>query len=116
MSGSNSPRKVRVSIDAQGNVAVDCDPIRITKPRQKIIWLLDPSSAPNWKLEGIEWCGDAPPDGEFHDWRKEVGRVSVIDRNTTRGEWRYGIRYRAKGPPGETETRLFDPVIRNEPQ
>lgn len=112
----NRPKEVTVTIDDQGNVSVDKETVRVERPRQLIRWQLNPASARHWRLEGIEWCGDAPPVGEFHDWRKEQGRVSVIDRNTTRGEWRYGILYRAKGPPGDAELRRFDPMIRNEPQ
>lgn len=111
---SRGAKKVIVSIDAQGNVSVRPDPVRVELPKQKIKWKLDSSSVRKWKLEGIEWCGDPPPEGEFHDWRHDEKEASVIDRNSTRGEWRYGIRYRAKGKPGET--KLFDPIIRNEPQ
>lgn len=112
----NPPLVVSISIDAQGTVTVDPECLVVTAPKQRIRWKLDPDSARDWRLVGLCWCGSAePPAGEFHDWVTEKARITVTDRNSEPGEWRYGVLYRAKADPKSAPPRLYDPMIRNQP-
>lgn len=112
---ARQPLVVNVSIDAQGKVTVEPDAIHVTERDQPIRWQLDQTSAGQWRLVGLCWCGDPPPPDEFDGWQNENARLSVIDRNMTRDEWRYGLLYRRTGERPNSPPRVFDPTIRNEP-
>lgn len=109
------PKVVDVCIDLKGAVTLSEDPVVVQVQNQRIRWRLDPASAKKWRIVGLCWCGDSPPPGEFHDWLREKARLSVTDRNRTKGKWRYGILYRDKNEKRSSPPRVFDPTIRNEP-
>ena len=113
---SMQPKEVIVSIAADGAVAVAPEDLVVTRRNQKIRWVLDDASRKDWRLSGFCWCGDTePPDGEFHDWSKQKAQITVTDRNTTRETWHYGLLYKRKDKDADTQPRVFDPTIRNEP-
>lgn len=113
---SSKPEEVIVSIAADGAVTVVPEDLIVTRKNQKIRWMLDDASKKDWRLSGFCWCGDTqPPDGEFHDWSKQTAQITVIDRNDTEDTWRYGLLYKQKGKGADTQPRVFDPTIRNQP-
>lgn len=113
---SLAPLKVTVSITENGDVTVDPDCLVVTGGKRKICWILDDASKKSWRLSGFCWCGTTePPGGEFHDWNKKKAKITVTDRNDMGGEWRYGLLYKEKGKGADSQPRVFDPTIRNQP-
>jgi len=113
---SMKPAEVTVSIATNGTVTVAPEDLVVTGKNRTIRWVLDDASRKDWRLSGLCWCGNTePPDGEFHDWSKQQAQITVTDRNDTEGKWRYGLLYKQKDKDADTQPRVFDPTIRNEP-
>jgi hypothetical protein len=113
---SKAPLEVSVSIAEDGSVTVNPDCLAVTGSNRKIRWVLDDASKKNWRLSGFCWCGETePPGGEFHDWNKKKATITVTDRNDMEGTWRYGLLYKEKGKGKDSQPRVFDPTITNQP-